>query len=269
MVEQHLLESKFSFSWQRLGGWDRDILSCFHWQDAESEKRKQSPPAARRGPGSQRRFFKRAPLSNTFSAGCHPLEHLLISDSDLNDLNMSHRISHNAPSKTNSCVKVLRVKAMLTDRSRLSHAGSFLGFPPLWSSAPPPVQAHTSSPAVGGVLEHALTCCTAWLNRQRERERERQPQEERQEAGGQQFSSVKWPTHRESPWTDSCWCQHVECTRWRSRWMVDLGCCPANWWVSKLCVNRCLWHTQQCYSWTLLRTCALLLKLSEIFRNTN
>lgn len=172
MVEQHLLESKFSFSWQRLGGWDRDILSCFHWQDAESEKRKQSPPAARRGPGSQRRFFKRAPLSNTFSAGCHPLEHLLISDSDLNDLNMSHRISHNAPSKTNSCVKVLRVKAMLTDRSRLSHAGSFLGFPPLWSSAPPPVQAHTSSPAVGGVLEHALTCCTAWLNRQRERERE-------------------------------------------------------------------------------------------------
>lgn len=83
---------------------------------------------------------------------------------------MSHRISHNAPSKTNSCVKVLRLKAMLTDRSRLSHAGSFLGFPPLWSSAPPPVQAHTSSPAVGGVLEHALTCCTAWLNRQRERE---------------------------------------------------------------------------------------------------
>lgn len=83
------------------------------------------------------------------------------------------------------------------------------------------------------------------------------------------FSRVKWPTHRESPWTDSCWCQHVECTRWRLRWMVDLCCCLANWWVSKLCVNRCLWHTQQCYSWTLLRTCALLLKLSEIFRNTN
>lgn len=101
-------------------------------------------------------------------------------------------------------------------------------------------------PAVGGVLEHALTCCAAWVE-QRERDIHRDTEGER---GREKLVVNTLPVWSDPHnggalqpwWTYSCWCQHPECTHWRRAWMEELHCCLAAWWVSKLCVNKNLSH---------------------------
>ncbi len=138
---------------------------------------------------------------------------------------------------------------MLTYWSRLSHAGFFSGFPPsvILCSSPSGLGAGSyTRPAGGGVLDHALTCCTAWAQqRETHPQRDRQRERERGEARGQRFASVKRPTQWESPAAPVDRLLLVstpECARWRRAWMEELRCCLAAWWVSKLSVNKSLWH---------------------------
>lgn len=135
---------------------------------------------------------------------------------------------------------------MLTDWSRLSHAGSFswvspLSDPlllPLWSRSR---LIHRSGCwwRVGTCLD--LLCCLSGAERERDIHRYTEGE------GGREKLVVKalpvWSDPHngralQPRWTDSCWCQHPECTHWRRAWMEELHCCLAAWWVSKLCVNK-------------------------------
>lgn len=56
--------------------------------------------------------------------------------------------------------EALRVEAVFANRAESSWV-FFSGFPPSDPSAPPSlIQEQPPSPAVGGLQEHALTCCT-------------------------------------------------------------------------------------------------------------
>lgn len=75
----HLLESfqlSVSKDWE-FGIRLRDILSCFCQLD--TEKRKAVTACTHKWTRKSEQL-KNAPLFNTFSAGCHPLQHCLTSD---------------------------------------------------------------------------------------------------------------------------------------------------------------------------------------------
>lgn len=173
-------------------------------------------------------------LFNTPSVSCHRQSpHLCFSEA-IYKASLYRYIYLNVPLNNNSLMlKCSNWKlCMLTDwSSRLSHAGSFLGFPPslILCSSPSGLGAGSyTRPAVGGVLEHALTCCAAWV---KQRDTASESGRERERRGS--WSTV-WQCEVTHTMDKLLLVSTPACTRWRQAWMEELHCCHAAWWVSKL-----------------------------------